>query len=78
MGLFNLHKDKKDKQIESIINQIRVDLSNNYKDNAKENVALLEQILEMKKADGKMQNLESYYRQLEEFKEDIANFKRTY
>ncbi|MBO4591176.1 MAG: hypothetical protein J5684_01270 [Eubacterium sp.] len=75
MGLFG---SKKDKQMDSIISQIRVDLSNNYKDSAKENVALLEQILEMKKTEGKMKNLDSYYRQLEELKEDIANFKRTY
>lgn len=44
MGLFG---SKKDKQMDSIISQIRVDLSNNYKDSAKENVALLEQILEV-------------------------------
>ena len=32
MGLFN----KKDKELEEVINQIKVDLSNNYKDNAVE------------------------------------------
>ncbi|MBR6402894.1 MAG: hypothetical protein IKS48_05875 [Eubacterium sp.] len=75
MGLFGRHKDK---QLESIINQIRVDLSNNYKDNAKENVALLEQTLETKKANCKLSDIESYEKLLKEFKEDIANFKRTY
>jgi hypothetical protein len=40
MGLFS----KKDKELESVINQIRVDLSNNYKDNAVENIKKLEPI----------------------------------
>ena len=40
MGLFS----KKDKELEEVINQIRVDLSNNYKDNAVENIKKLEKM----------------------------------
>ena len=50
MGLFN----KKDKEIEAVVNQIRVDLSNNYKDNAVENIKKLETLLEEKKSSGKL------------------------
>ena len=50
MGLFN----KKDKELEEVINQIKVDLSNNYKDNAVENIRKLEKLLEEKRAGGKL------------------------
>ena len=78
MGLFNRNKDKKDKQLEQIVNQIRVDLSNNYKDNAKENLNLLETIVTMKKGDGKLQDPQYYEELIAGFKQDIENFKRTY
>ena len=39
-------KNKKDKELEAVINQIRVDLSNNYKDNAVLNVKKLEELLD--------------------------------
>lgn len=76
MGLFN----KKDKEIEEVINQIKVDLSNNYKDNAVENIRKLEKLLEEKRAGGKLKEKDaaSYSEQLEVFKKDVANFKRTY
>jgi hypothetical protein len=76
MGLFS----KKDKELESVINQIRVDLSNNYKDNAVENIKKLEQLLEEKSSGGKMKEKDylSYKSQLDDFKHDVAHFKRTY
>ena len=76
MGLFN----KKDKELEEVINQIKVDLSNNYKDNAVENIRKLEKLLEEKRAGEKLKEKDaaSYSEQLEAFKKDVANFKRTY
>lgn len=76
MGLFS----KKDKELESVINQIRVDLSNNYKDNAVENIKKLEQLLEEKSSGGKMKEKDyhSYKSLLDDFKHDVAHFKRTY
>ncbi len=76
MGLFN----KKDKELEEVINQIRVDLSNNYKDNAVENIKKLEKLLDEKISAGKLKekDVTEYKNQLSHFKEDVANFKRTY
>ena len=76
MGLFN----KKDKELEEVINQIRVDLSNNYKDNAVENIKKLEELLDEKISAGKLKekDITEYKNQLTHFKEDVANFKRTY
>ncbi len=76
MGLFS----KKDREIESVINQIRVDLSNNYKDNAVENIKRLEKLLDTKEADGKLKEKDAttYRELLKHFQEDVANFKRTY
>jgi hypothetical protein len=74
MGLFS----KKDKELEAVINQIRVDLSNNYKDNAVENINKLELLLDEKKQSGKLKNPEIYEDLLKHFRDDVANFKRTY
>ena len=71
-------KNKKDKELEAVINQIRVDLSNNYKDNAVENVKKLEKLLEAKEAAGSLKDKDYYTGILTSFKEDIASFKRTY
>ncbi len=76
MGLFS----KKDKELEAIINQIRVDLSNNYKDNAVENIKKLEALLNEKISGGKLKDKAAaeYTGLLDHFKNDVANFKRTY
>ena len=74
MGLFS----KKDNELEWLINQIRVDLSNNYKENAKESFLKLEELYDQKKASGKLRKPEKYLGIIEEFKRDIDNFKRTY
>lgn len=74
MGLFS----KKDRELESVINQIRVDLSNNYKDNAVENIKKFEKLLEEKESSGKLKDAGSYHDLLNEFKDDVKNFKRTY
>ena len=74
MGLFS----RKDKELEFLINQIRVDLSNNYKDNEIENLKKMEELIEEKKQSGKIKQAESYQEVLNYFKNDIKNFKRTY
>ena len=77
MGLFG---PKKDRELEAVINQIRVDLSNNYKDNAVENIKKLEQLLAEKSSSGKLKDkdLASYEELLHTFQDDVKNFKRTY
>ena len=77
MGLFG---PKKDRELEAVINQIRVDLSNNYKDNAVENIKKLEQLLAEKRSSGKLKDkdLASYEELLHTFQDDVKNFKRTY
>ena len=74
MGLFS----KKDKELEEVINQIRVDLSNNYKDNAVENIKKFEKMLEEKNAAGKLKSVETYEELLKHFQDDVKSFKRTY
>ena len=73
-----LFQNKKDKELEAIVNQIKVDLSNNYKDNAIENIKKLEERLAEKREEGKVKNPEEYEKLLEHFKLDVKNFKRTY
>ena len=73
-----LFQNKKDKELEAIVNQIKVDLSNNYKDNAIENIKKLEKMLEEKKASGKLKSAETYEELLKHFQDDVKNFKRTY
>ncbi len=77
MGLFG---PKKDRELEAVINQIRVDLSNNYKDNAVENIKKLEKLLEERRSSGKLKDkdLASYEELLKGFQDDVKNFKRTY
>ena len=74
MGLFS----KRDKELEAVINQIRVDLSNNYKDNAVENIKKLGELLDEKKESGKLKNAAYYEELLNHFQNDVKNFKRTY
>ncbi|MBO4862736.1 MAG: hypothetical protein J5517_00070 [Eubacterium sp.] len=73
-GLFS----KRDKQLEAIVYQIKVDLSNNYKDNAIEGIEKLAKLIDEKKAAGTLKDASFYENALEEFREDVKNFKRTY
>lgn len=51
MGLF---KSKSEKELDGIIQQLEMNMSNNYKDNAQDNLKELEAALAAMKADGKL------------------------
>ena len=76
MSLFGV----KDKELDGIVNSIKVDLSNNYKDNAVENIQKLKQRLEERKESGTVKDkvYEHYGKLLREFENDVKDFKRTY
>jgi hypothetical protein len=71
---------KRDRELDEIISQIKVDLSNNYKDNAVENIRKLRQLLDLRSLDGalRLELMDEYRKTLEGFEEDVRNFKRTY
>lgn len=80
MGLFGRKKGTGDREIDELINSIRVDLSNNYKDNAVLTLKKLKTVVEEKHSSGKLKE-ERYSAYLETvlgFEKDIASFKRTY
>ncbi|MCR5215024.1 MAG: hypothetical protein K6E10_11465 [Eubacterium sp.] len=77
-NLFSKNISGQDKELDAIVNQIKVDLSNNYKDNAVLGIKDLEKLLGEKEAGGKLKNAQPYHELLEHFKEDVASFKRTY
>ena len=71
---------KRDRELDEIISQIKVDLSNNYKDNAVENIKKLRQLLDLRSMDGalKPELMDEYRKTLEGVEEDVRSFKRTY
>ena len=77
---FGKNKKRKDSELDEIIDQIKVDLSNNYKDNAVINIKKLRELIDMRSMDGAMkkEDLEEYRQVLEHFEMDVRNFKRTY
>lgn len=80
INIFGFGKKKKDEELEEIINEIKVDLSNNYKDNAVLNIKKLRELIDLRSMDGAMkkEDLEEYRKILENFEMDVSNFKRTY
>ena len=71
---------KGNKQLDAVIEQIKVDLSNNYKDNAIEGIKKLTVLLEGYKQDNvlKESDIRKYTEILKNFEDDVKNFKRTY
>ena len=80
INIFGFGKKKKDEELEEIINEIKVDLSNNYKDNAVLNIKKLRELIDLRSMDGAMkkEDLEEYRKILDNFEMDVRNFKRTY
>jgi|GEM_PF-1520717 len=76
MGLFS----SRDKDIESLIAEIKNDFENNYKDNATRGVIELRKLINEKRAAGKLKDkmYMEYTDTLVKLEEAISNFKRTY
>ncbi|MBR0515515.1 MAG: hypothetical protein IJJ89_01595 [Eubacterium sp.] len=81
MGLFGKKKAVgRDRELDFVINEIKVDLSNNYKDNAVLGVKKLKALLDEKHSQGKLKDSDytAYQETLKSFEADIKSFKRTY
>ena len=76
----DMFQSKKRKALEGVIRQIKVDLANNYKDNAVENLKRLKQETEAATTAGELKAKEVTELQtiIEHYETDMANFKRTY
>ncbi len=81
MGLFGKKKKVSgDSEIEGLIESIKVDLSNNYKDSAVVVLKRLKGIVDTKRKEGLLKD-DKYFEYLDTitaFEHDIASFKRTY
>ena len=75
-----MFQSKKRKSLENVIRQIRVDLANNYKDNAIENLKKLKEETEaaVSKGELKPKEVEELKGMIDVFETDVKNFKRTY
>ena len=75
-----MFQSKKRKSLENVIRQIRVDLANNYKDNAIENLKKLKTETEasISKGELKPKEAEELKGMIDVFETDVKNFKRTY
>lgn len=75
-----LFRKKRPRELEELVNQIQVDLANNYKDNAVEGIQKLKTVLEQKKSTSSVKDSDySYYQEkIRTFEEDVRGFKRTY
>lgn len=73
MGLF---KSKYEKQLDDIIQSIEMNMSNNYKDNAQDNLRELEEVLSKMKEDGviKSKTVEKYESVLSIYKIKMKGF----
>ncbi len=75
-----MFQSKKRKTLEGVIRQIQVDLANNYKDNAVENLKRLKSETEACEAAGELKEKEirELRSLIEHYENDVKNFKRTY
>ena len=75
-----MFQSKKRKVLEGVIRQIQVDLANNYKDNAVENLKRLKSETEAAEAAGELKEKEirELRSLIEHYENDVKNFKRTY
>lgn len=75
-----MFQSKKRKSLNRVIEQIRVDLANNYKDNAIGNLKKLKQETEMATASGELKpkEIRELTELIEHYENDVKNFKRTY
>ncbi len=75
-----MFQSKKRKSLNSVIEQIRVDLANNYKDNAVLNLKKLKQETEDAIAAGELKpkEISELTALIEHYENDVKIFKRTY
>ncbi len=81
MGLFSKkNKGSGDRDIDMMINGVKVDLSNNYKDSALRTLNRLKEMLEEKYAEGKIKQdkYDECRGMIINFEGDLSSFKRTY
>ena len=73
MGLF---KSKYEKQLDAIIQRLEMNMSNNYKDNAQDNLKELERVFGQMKADGviKEKTLRYYETVLSEYQSRMQGY----
>ena len=73
MGLF---KSKAEKELDAIIQRLNMNMSNNYKDNAQDDLKELEAAIDMLRSSGdiKSRALEKYGRILDELKEKMKGY----
>ena len=76
MGLFSW----RDKELDLIANQVEVDIKNNYKTSALENIKWLEETIDEKRASGKLKGkaVGEYQQMVTNFRNIVNNTKRTY
>ena len=75
-----MFQSKKRKTLDGVIKQIQVDLANNYKDNAVENLKRLKTETEAAITAGELKPKEATELRgiIEHYENDVKNFKRTY
>lgn len=73
MGLF---KSKAEKELDIIIQRLQMNMSNNYKDNAQDNLKELEEAYSRLKEEGALKEkaLESYGRLLSEYQSKLEGY----
>lgn len=73
MGLF---KSKGEKELDDIIQRLHMDMSNNYKDNAQDDLKELEAMMETVRASGKLKDkvLSKYEAILDDYREKMKGY----
>ena len=80
MGLFGKKKVAGDKEIDFLVDGIKVDLSNNYKDSASAILKRMKTMVDEKRKAGQLKD-DLYFKYcdtIKSFENDLASFKRTY
>ncbi len=71
-----LFKSKAEKELDAIIQRLIINMSNNYKDNAQDNLRELEAVYEISKSENRLKEkaLSEYGRILDEYKEKLQGY----
>ena len=76
MGLADLFKNKYEKKLDEILEELQMNMSNNYKDNAQKNLEELESALTRFSEQGRLKDKsrENYENILKSFKERLKEY----